>query len=255
MLGRLTEKAKQFKSSQNGVVDDLAAAILRVNGFCADLKDGKSTTPGNTARTALRLDADIVASLLDAPSTSSYSVVKVNDVTGEQAMRQMTWGDAYHVYGSIAGSSMWNNYRTARIFLREIIIDALKAAENASDEQYQSFVMESRQVGRQLVDDICASVPFHLCSLIHHHTEASFGTENHSPLSTGPAGTGGVIPLLWPLLIAANSGFASTEQRSWIISCLDKIGRSTGIGQARAMAQLLRDGKETRAWLRTEEDL
>jgi hypothetical protein len=54
---------------------------------------------------------------------------------------------------------------------------------------------------------------------------------------------------MWPLLIAANSGLASNDLRQWITVCLEKIGYSMGINQALAMAQLLRKGMRTRAWL------
>lgn len=77
-------------------------------------------------------------------------------------------------------------------------------------------------------------------------------SENHYaaplPPSFEVSGAGGVT-LVWPLLIAANSGFASPELRKWIIGCLEKIGHSMGINQALAMAQLLRDGMDSRAWI------
>jgi hypothetical protein len=64
-------------------------------------------------------------------------------------------------------------------------------------------------------------------------------------------GAGG-LTLMGPLLIAANSGLASDELRRWITVCLEKIGYSMGINRTLAMAQLLRKGMRTRAWLTPE---
>jgi hypothetical protein len=247
-------------------VDDVAAALLRLNAFCAALKDGTITTPSDIIRTALTLDEDLVAALLDAPATSSYSVIKVS--VSEEHPERTIWGPEYHVYTSIAVSCMWNSYRSARILLRETIIHALRqmrSAYDADDQQHQALVRETREVCLRLVNDVCASVPFHLNAALQRRETPTFSTLDQKGsaaprhggghLSPGSIGIGGAITLLWPLLIAANSGFASREQRQWIIHCLDTIWRATGVNQAQAMAQLLRDGVASRTWLKTVEDI
>lgn len=265
MITHLTQKAKNYRSSPDPV-DDLATTVFRLNDFCAGLKDGKYTKPSDIIRTALNLDGDLVAALLDSTSaSSSYSVIRTPDSTGKELPERTVWGDTYHVYTSIAASSMWNNYRSARTLLREIIIDALRqtgSAHGADDEQHQALVRESCLIGLQLVNDVCASVPFHLdaAALTATSTPTCKEGSTTAPVGAGyssalAVGTGGAITLLWPLLIAANSGFASSGQRDWIIRSLERIGRETGIGQARAMAQLLRGQKQTRTWLTTVEEI
>lgn len=253
MIAQYTEKAKHCRSPQGRIVHDLCISVLRLNDFCAAMKDRTFTQPSDIIRAALKLDGDLVAALLDTPLTSSYRIVKVSDVTCEESPERTVWGDAYHIYSSIAASSMWNNYRSARILLREIIIDTLqhmRSAKDGDDNRHHALTHESRQIALQLVDDILASVPFHLGVTLPCETPSS--PTDQPQLSVGAVGSGGMT-LLWPLLSAANSGFASLEQRKWIIACLDKIGRGMGINQARAMAQLLRDKIKSRAWL-TEDD-
>ncbi|OIW24601.1 hypothetical protein CONLIGDRAFT_100551 [Coniochaeta ligniaria NRRL 30616] len=263
MIARLTEKAKHRMSPQGQTVDNLATVVLRINDFCAALTDETFKKPSDIIRAALKLDGDLVASLLDVPSSSSFNVVKVADST-EKFTGRTIWGDTYHVYRSIAVSSMWSNYRSARILLREIIVDALHAAEDTDHNQNNSLIKESRQIAAQLVDEVCASVPYHMDTSLHLHRaepEERLGASTSSdigrpaPPFLGTVGTGGCITMLWPLLVAANSGFASLEQREWIIGCLDRIGRGMGIGQASAMAQLLRDGRQSRTWLTTGDDI
>jgi hypothetical protein len=234
-------------------VDDLSISVLRLNDFCAAIKDQTLTRPSDIIRAALKLDGDLVSALLDTPSTSSYRIVQVSGLTCEEPPGRTVWGDTYHIYSSIAASSMWNNYRSARILLREIIIDTLqhmRSAKDGDDNRHHALAYESRQIALQLMDDIFASVPFHLGVTLPCTGLAS--STDQPQLSVGAVGSGGMT-LLWPLLSAANSGFASLQQRKWIIACLDKIGRSMGINQARAMAQLLRDKTKSRAWL-TEAD-
>lgn len=255
VLSHLTEKAKRYASPQDAQADDLTSVVLRLNDFYAGLASKQSTGPSGIVREALKLDADLVASVVDGAYSLSYTVVSIAHLSGEGPVERTVWDGSYHVYKSIAATSTWNNYRIARILLREIIIDTLHAETNgAGSEQDHALVRECHQLGRKLVDDVCASVPMHLEPSLHYTEQPGTSAaaypaygRHRTHESRGFASTGACMTLLWPLLIAANSGFAPNEQRQWIIGCLDKIARTTGIGQASDMAQLLRDGRRTRA--------
>lgn len=297
------------------MIDDISRVVLQLTNFCAAIKDGSITQPSEIIRRTLNLDADLMSILLTAPPSWGYKTVKVPLVDGEPITRTV-WGDSYHVYRDLSVSGVWNNARAARLLMHEMLLEAVKALENSSPgssglHQQQIIATQSRQIAYQLVDDICASVPFHLGMGMEDtyewksssqnaghgfypgagNPEGSFPTtrfpwmsmrafpstegssyletdaahlgaflpstnmmnsENHCaaplPPSFEVSGAGGVT-LVWPLLIAANSGFASPELRKWIIGCLEKIGHSMGINQALAMAQLLRDGMDSRAWI------
>jgi hypothetical protein len=278
------------------------------------LKDGTIKDSSEIIRAALTMDAEFMALFINVPAQWNYTTVKVPTVDGK-SVSELVWGENYHIYHNLTSSSMWNNYRSCRILLHELIIDTVNTMDSSATDgtglrQRQILTEQSRQVARQLVEDICASAPFHfglgiedLCGLeapsSGHmgHFEAPDGSsgcgpgfpqafcspipENgsfpgtflhsdsespHYPLGISSripthdswgfmssssfevAGAGG-LTLMWPLLIAANSGLASDELRRWITVCLEKIGYSMGINQALAMAQLLRKGMRTRAWL------
>jgi hypothetical protein len=293
--------------------------VIRLSNFCASLKNKTITEPSEILRTALTIDAELMALFISVPQSWNYRTVKVPMIDGER-ITQAVWGDNYHVYSNLAASSMWNNYRSARILIHELIIETVKdmdlvGYDDNGRQQRSNLADQSRQIAHQLVEDICASVPFHLgagieegdgfedsspaagdvsdftswdslsgsfpnalspwpqmarqtsgpssssADSIYHSFTAPFTAPTISSGSWGMwespsnpfevTGAGGVT-LVWPLLIAANSGLASLELRKWITRCLDKIGHSMGINQALAMAQLLRKGMHTRAWLTPE---
>lgn len=317
-MTQLTEEAKQYRDPDDRMVDDISRVVLQLTNFCAALKDGSIAQPSEIIRRTLNLDADLMSILLTMPPSWGYKTVKVPLVDGEPITRTV-WGDSYHVYRDLSVSGIWNNTRAARLIMHEVLLEAVEALENSSPgssglHQQQIITTQSQQIAHQLVDDICASVPFHLgmgmddtyewesssqnaayeSYPVAGNPEGSFPTtpfpwmpmpefpsaeggsslgtdaahlgaflpstnmmnsENHRaaplPPSFEVSGAGGVT-LVWPLLIAANSGFASPELRKWIIGCLEKIGHAMGINQALAMAQLLRDGMDSRAWISPE---
>ncbi|KGO40651.1 hypothetical protein PEX2_011430 [Penicillium expansum] len=317
-MTQLTEDAKQYRNPDDRMIDDVSRVVIQLTNFCAALKDGSITQPSEIIRRTLNLDADLMSILLTAPPSWGYETVKVPLVDGEPITRTV-WGDSYHVYRNLSVSGVWNNARSARLLMHEMLLEAVKSLENSSPRssglhQQQIIASQSRQIAHQLVDDICASVPFHLGMGIEDtydwrsssqnaggesypvesglgNLEGSFpatplpwmempafsSAEGNPPSRKDAAHLGSFIPntnvmnseppyaaplppsfevsgaggvtLVWPLLIAANSGFASPELRKWIIGCLEKIGHSMGINQALAMAQLLRDGMDSRAWI------
>ncbi|KAJ5219323.1 uncharacterized protein N7498_001422 [Penicillium cinerascens] len=314
IIAQLTEDAKQYRNPQDQIQDELGLLVIRLSNFCASLKNKSITEPSEILRTALTIDAELMSLFINVPHPWNYKTVKIPMFDGEP-LTKAVWGDSYHVYHSLTASSIWNNYRSARIIIHELIIDTVNDLESSGyDEngrqQRSNLAGQSRQIAHQLVEDICASVPFHLGAGIEdsyefedsspaardvadlstwdlwpellpvtpsslssmESTGASFSSTSplqnsfticptspssgsgwKSPSSPFEATGAGGVTLVWPLLIAANSGLASNDLRKWIVLCLDKIGHSMGINQALAMAQLLRKGMHSRAWLSPEQ--
>ncbi|KAJ5915930.1 hypothetical protein N7454_010837 [Penicillium verhagenii] len=247
LLFQLSEDAMKYRDLNDHIIDELGLEVIRLSNFCASMKDGSVTDPGEIIRNALIIDANLTSLFLSVPASWNYRTVKVPLYDGEPITRAV-WGDSYHIYGSLAASSMWNNYRSARILVHELIIDTVKAldasAEDTDRRQQHALASQSRVIAHQLVEDICSSVPFNLGA----GTEADDGNDIEASAPFQVTAAGG-FSLMWPLLIAGNSGLACKELRQWIINCLDKIGHSMGINQALAMAHLLRRGMGSRAWL------
>lgn len=140
--------------------------VARLTDFCADVKNGHAVEPSEIIRTALNIDAELVSLLISIPPLWGYATVKVPMIDGKP-ITQAVWGDSYHVYHSISASSMWNNYRSARIIIQELIIDTVRDLEDSGNNhvgspQRNNLTSQARQTALQLVEDICASVPYNL---------------------------------------------------------------------------------------------
>ncbi|PYI01879.1 hypothetical protein BO78DRAFT_326544, partial [Aspergillus sclerotiicarbonarius CBS 121057] len=272
VLGQLSLEAAKYRNEDDATVDRLSSVTIQLGNLCAAIKDGTINQPAEIVRAALRLDADLMSIISTTPASWNYNTVNVALARGEPTVDSI-WGAQYHTYRNFTVSSFWNNYRSARLVLRELIVQAIGSSGdislgNIDGREQDELVSESQQISRQLVDDICASVPFHLGAVVDDsHLSKLFGEtavgsssfldkdhESGSPLLSSASSPFGVpaaggFTIMWPLLIAANSGYASKQLRRWITDCLAKIGHSMGIRQALAMAQLLRDGVDSRAWL------
>lgn len=258
------EAAKYRLNKDDAIIDRLSGITIPLGDLCADIQEGTISCPSDIVRCALELDAQLQSIMSDIPASMGYRTVNAA-LAHRMSMVNTVWGVQYHTYRDITVSSFWNNYRSARLVLLDLIVEAIKAMNTPlldnKKEAHHHLLRQCQEISRQLVEDICASVPFHLGSVVddnhvdktsNHPTfrSSSDADRHHAPPFVVPAAGG--FALMWPLLIAADSGYASKELRAWIIDCLNKIGRSMGINQALAMAQLVQEGESTRAWLSPE---
>ena len=132
-----------------------------------------------------------------------------------------------YLYSSFTMAQLWMVYRVARIILLHCLMRYVaKRAEcgthGPSCEETNRLEQRATATIRDLVDDICASVPYMLGDVDQD------GTLQHS--HQGKA-IGGFF-LLWPLRTALWVGIASPEQRTWIMRRLDYIKNVLGIQMA-----------------------
>ena len=237
------------------MLDQLSLAVFRLADFCADVKAGHFPKPFDIIRAALSIDAELVSLLITVPPAWNYSIAKVPAAPRSVAPTPHVWSDTYHVYDSITASCMWNNYRCARILVQELILDTLSTSSEGEVTFPQQHALEAqcRQTALHMVEDICASVPFSLGSELEMDGASDAAHAATSPACAGfmISGSGG-LTLMWPLLVAANSGVASEDMRVWIAGCLDKVGHSMGINQALATSRLLQGRMKSRVWLSPE---
>ncbi|KAK1238153.1 hypothetical protein MKX08_002732 [Trichoderma sp. CBMAI-0020] len=257
---KLAQDAHLDRNPDDQVLDQLSVVINQLTDFCADLKNGYIVKPTEIIRTALKIDADLVSLMISVPLSWGYTTFNVPMRDGNPITKGF-WGDTYHIYHGISASTIWNNYRSARIIIQELIIDTIKDLEaltNIGSPQRNYLANQARQTVVQLVEDICASVPYILGMEIEdsRHLKVSelgasivHGVDVRTALSSFQITGAGGLTIMWPLLIAANSEVACSDLRKWITACLDKIGHSMGINQALAMSKLIQDGVESRAFL------
>ena len=155
-------------------------------------------------------------------------------------------------YYDIWEASLWNGYRTCRIFTQEIILNCLDWLMSNSQCEIEVERCEAVQVIQRMVDGICASVPFHLG--VHGSEEEHmgltiledrltkqnlFGRSRNG--SRNVEALGGYL-LIWPLFVARNAASIPEIQRRWINGRLSWIGREHGLNQATVLSDLPIEG-------------
>jgi len=132
-----------------------------------------------------------------------------------------------HIYGSLTIGSVWNGYRTTRLYLLQHLIhiasylnDVNSAATEPSTNRASiaRFVSESQV----LADDMCASVPYMLGEV----------DQQAMLRSARQAKAVGGLFMLWPLGSLLHLHFLPPDKVDWIKSRVAYIRDALGIQQA-----------------------
>lgn len=135
------------------------------------------------------------------------------------------WSGLVHAYPSLQIASLFNDYRTFKIYLQATIIRCLLWLVPSIDLWQESPACGTLERSfEHLVDGICASVPFLLGDSTIQDSE-----QIHSN------GAGGFL-LLWPLFIAGSLESSSLSKRKWIRNRLRYIAATLGFKQADVLA-------------------
>ncbi|KAL4958774.1 Zn(II)2Cys6 transcription factor [Aspergillus stella-maris] len=222
----------------NSTEDELFLLMARVGDLCAGLKDGRPPDPVRFAQQALKLDAEFGAWSMSVEPSRCYTLVDVPERadggTGHSPYQHIH-GKYYHIYPDPVSSSWWSDYRLARLLLLELICyfcDYLARKDESTSSHYRQAITHSTAVSRQLTEDVCASVPYHMGAT----------AENPNENWSSPK-TGGTLRLIWPLFIATDCVGASPQTAEWIADTLFKIGNVVGVQQAVVMAYSIRAGR------------
>lgn len=168
--------------------------------------------------------------------------------------------DHYHRYCDLWASTIFNSYRTCSILCHEMIIHELSllhqryygpGSTNLDYDPtgysesfpfiYVSQIHQSQRSILEFIDEICASVPFHLS--YQGEPESLQENGSSSPLPPPPAAGGNSV--LWQLFAAGQINFCPKPTRMWIIGRLQKIGTEMGVRQAMMLAKVLKMQQES----------
>ncbi|KAH8883180.1 hypothetical protein GQ53DRAFT_787037 [Thozetella sp. PMI_491] len=131
------------------------------------------------------------------------------------------WPGRVDTYFDLYLAGAWNVFRTARLLLITLMIGLSDASGGDSWASYHVLL-------GQIVDDIVASIPYHLAeSLPSFMSEYSAGEDAISP---GRA-LGGWL-LMHPLYLASSLPSLPEDIRGYMKGCLTWMGSNMGIGQA-----------------------
>ena len=137
-----------------------------------------------------------------------------------------------HTYDSLSIGSLWNAYRTDRIYLLQHLIQGashlVKAETYATRTSIPQLVHRLTAQRKALADDICASVSYMLGEI---DQQANLRDPRQSKA------IGGLL-LLWPLGSLLYLNFLPTEQNAWIKERLAFIRDVHGIQQVKVVLSL-----------------
>ena len=227
----------------NPVEDRLVRRIIQIpNLRVAAHNIGRGPMDENTpgkVRELLQRVIDLDESALDWSKTvpSSWASTKIGHVSCPPNDRPDTWdfypGDVY-VYSDMWIANTWNLYRWSRLVLQIFVIRLATWLQLLVPLDSGPEFQRRAEVTKNLVNDICASVPYSLGYARRLDGKArALKDEESSPLNA----IGGYTTLA-PLAMATVIDGVPPEQRLWLRGRLAYIGREKGISRGTLLANL-----------------
>lgn len=140
-------------------------------------------------------------------------------------------GPHHHVYHDTTVGFIWNNFRSVRIHLHEILLHCCTLIESHPSRQpilsgFEETQIESTIVIQDMITDICASIPFCL-GLIDAEGR---GTTDRPQSVEG-------YRCMYPLYLAMVSAEEGGEIQTWIRNKLEWISAAMGVRLAMILAR------------------
>lgn len=180
-------------------------------------------------------------SLASWPSTvpESWQYKRFAPLEHEPNDPEMAYPGPVHGYPDIWVCGIWNDYRLARIFMLAIVLNCTNWLGSPRSWTQSSAYTYATTNLRQMVDEICASVPFAL-----GHTLPNIdGVEvismlNRKASKVTPDQASNVLggySLVWPLFVASNVPCAPENQRRWLRGRNAHIAKGYNFDQTEVM--------------------
>ena len=222
--------AKAHRGSDSRLIEDFYCILERLSDLAIESDkiltwEYNSTDAVQIIQEALQLDADLASWAESMNPTWRYKIFQTPPVakTNNFGPYSFYHSDKYYIYPNIEIASMWNNYHQTRIIVHGIVRSmCTQLLEPGTTYAYQQTLLQSNAVSEEMIDNLCASVPYYFTS--------------------GETGVGGLVRLSWPLFIAADYSASTSVERGWLVRTLEEIGQITGAQQALTMAQFLGKG-------------
>ncbi|KAJ5428632.1 hypothetical protein N7445_010086 [Penicillium cf. griseofulvum] len=215
----------------------LTMIIAKLSNLRADISTNIYKDDQEIVSAASAIEADLIAWLAALPREFTYTTHTRSpfDFAFQKQFRGISpYDDQYHVYPTQWVCNSWNQYRSARIIVSEIILSRVRQISDSSSlaslsEEFRLHCRTLRSTIRRLAVEICRSVPFHLNA---HQTQ-------REPNLQPPESYIGGLVLLWHLFVAGVVENPGHGLRRWVIKCLEMIGNTMGIDQALAVADIV----------------
>ncbi|CAG8234513.1 unnamed protein product [Penicillium salamii] len=230
----------------------LIMIIGKLSNLRADIRADAYTDEQEIISAASAIEADLIAWLASLPPEFNYATNTKSpfDFVFQRRFRGISpYDDQYHVYPNLWVCNSWNQYRSARIIVSEIILSHVRKISDRTSltslsDEFRIQCKTLRSTIRRLAVEICRGVPFHFNA---HQA-------NREPNLPPPESYIGGLVLIWPLFVAGIVESPDHGLRRWVIKCLQMIGRTMGLDQALAVADIVAADPGVLHFVTEEED-
>lgn len=123
---------------------------FRVVNLRAAFKNGTIKSPQKIRQMAFEIDQDFEDWKTTVPWTWRYATVDTSNPVDDSSFNQNA-----HIYPNVWIADVWNNWRTMRMLVNQIMVENELSSSQPDDE----LVSHSLQLIQELSNDICISVP------------------------------------------------------------------------------------------------
>ncbi|KAF2876291.1 hypothetical protein BDV95DRAFT_221506 [Massariosphaeria phaeospora] len=231
--------------------------MVRFMQQAINLTHDKTSDPAVMVSQAMKLDRELDDIKAQVPNIWTYETVYLDHPS------QHVYGDFYHVYLDPWIVQMWNNLRTVRIMLHQVLrLQLLRGCEQFPPmfkmDQVESQITHSEHIVRSAMADMAASapqitgqVPFPTPPVEQLNRQSScaeyFDPDDvlfkpHVPGTfLNPSRPTGMHHLIWPLFVIGENDLCTSDFRQWAIDQLHFVALSIGTRQAVVLAEQLQE--------------
>ncbi|KXH69362.1 hypothetical protein CSAL01_13094 [Colletotrichum salicis] len=151
----------QFEASRQGTeYNRLRHGPLAVLGFrLVNLSAAMNAQQITDADAICRIAVDIDSNLNAWASRSLQSDRKFHEAEADAIERRNSFNGRRHVYNSVWGAQVWNNWRSLSIVTNRIVLDHVDKQSFDDDALKERMRFESISIIQRLSMDICTSTP------------------------------------------------------------------------------------------------
>jgi hypothetical protein len=231
----MNAKVRKYETGEEKPVNLLAEIYFRVCALRALAKDSDYVDSPQTLISALLLDDELDEWSRKLTGRLTYDLVPF------EGQSEDACSDLIHNYQSPIIANMWNAYRAARLLMIRLALKSMARLPPSAGQDPAIMALikkydHLKELTKQLVQDICASVPYLL------------GYQPRQYQTGGQPRAASAFFLLWPLYLIVAEISAPPHFRLYAIQKLSKIGSDWGIRQATVVANLAVSGSDLDTW-------
>ncbi|CCF31906.1 C6 zinc finger protein [Colletotrichum higginsianum] len=223
----------------------------RSNCLFAQRQDPGKTDVEDLFRSASVLDRELSEWSCTLPATWSYlAAMNIDSLGGSRFVPLQV-----HRYTDLYTARVWNFYRVSRLIVQSVIIRTASWLSAATEPGPFMDVGRIESSSRELVNDICATVPFLLghdlskMKLPISERGGRQGTRADQPTTkrNSLTSTGG-FSLIWTLFVACSCSPVPEAQREWMLAqlrCLSELWETQARFACSEKSELLLGGADS----------